>query len=178
MINRVLNIPRLLIEILVIIASVEAGIVFLLPVLAPQVSEVVGAMLDAGTLTLIAGPLICWRTMRAAAEASSPVPQTGGASTRPVLVMSVLIFLVCAAATGFMAARLRSETLRDAKFEFMRLADRQTAELTRRAELPLYGLRSVVGLYESSESVTRGEFESHVRSLDVPGSFPGVLGFG
>jgi len=52
---------RLFTEVVAIIASVEAAIMFLLPVIAPGVSGAAGAMLDTAMLTFAAGPLILWR---------------------------------------------------------------------------------------------------------------------
>jgi len=60
---------RLVAETLAIIASVEAAILFLLPVIAPAWGEVdgaPGALLNAALLTFAAAPLILWRCVRAA----------------------------------------------------------------------------------------------------------------
>ncbi len=56
---------RLFAETLAIIASIEAAIMFLLPVIAPGVGGAAEALLDTTMLTFAAGPLILWRCMRA-----------------------------------------------------------------------------------------------------------------
>ena len=65
-----------------------------------------------------------------------------------------------------------------ARLRFDRLSERLGRELERRANLPVYGLKSIRGVYVASDSVSRREFGAYVGSRDLVREFPGVLGFG
>jgi PAS domain S-box-containing protein len=62
--------------------------------------------------------------------------------------------------------------------EFQRRVERVSADISRRFNLPRYGLNGAKGLYAASERVTRAEFSAYVESRDLPRDFPGVRGFG
>jgi len=66
----------------------------------------------------------------------------------------------------------------EADLRFSRLADRVSAEVQRRVNLPAYGLKGARGVYAASVDVTRGEFAAYVRSRDLRAEFPGVQAFG
>ncbi len=61
---------------------------------------------------------------------------------------------------------------------FSRLVDRLAAEVERRVNLPVYGMKGARGVYAASQQVTRGEFAAYVASRDMAREFPGVQGFG
>jgi signal transduction histidine kinase/CheY-like chemotaxis protein/CHASE1-domain containing sensor protein len=65
-----------------------------------------------------------------------------------------------------------------AREHFDRLAERLGREVERRANIPVYGLMGVRGVYAASKSVERLEFRSYVASRDLTREFPGVLGMG
>ena len=176
--NRVLNIPRLFFEILVIIALVETGVMFLLPVIAPGVEGAAGALLDAGFLAMGAGPLILWRMVAmmrtsAATESRSELKQR-----RSVWAMAAGLLVCGLCISGVLGARVSHMNRRQAALSFQRLVDREAEAMMRWAEQPLHGLRSIAGRFGGCGVVDRVGFEAQVGALELEQSFPGVEAIG
>ena len=124
---------RFFTETVAIIASVEAAIMFLLPVIAPGVDGVGEALLDVTMLALTAGPLILWRMNAAVKRANrgrGEVDAKFGAVPsnrlrRRVLVPLALALLVVQSVTTTFLASSNAENME-------RNADRYAEEISRR----------------------------------------------
>ena len=80
--------------------------------------------------------------------------------------------------TAFVTSNESKNVLRSARAEFENISNRLTREAQRRANQVVYGLKGARGVYASSKSVERKEFEAYVASRDLPGEFPGAIGMG
>ena len=106
-----------------------------------------------------------------------PTPPRPVDGRPPVLLIAAVLF--SGIALSWAGAHLLSRYYRhEADLRFSRLTDRVTAEVQRRVNLPVYGLKGTRGVYAASEQVTRREFAAFVASRDLPGEFPGVQAFG
>jgi PAS domain S-box-containing protein len=94
-------------------------------------------------------------------------------SVLPVAVLLLGIGLSAASAWWF-AGQIHSKAMA----EFDRRGERLSAEILRRFQLPIHGLRGARSLYAVSVNVSRAEFRSYVESRDVEKEFPGVRGLG
>ncbi len=141
---RRINVLRLFLEIIAAIAIAETLVMFLLPVVAPGLNEVSEAFLDAGMLSLIAGPVILWR-VKAATRVAPTVPDSGAVRGTSLAVVGMAVIGVSITA---MATYLASyEMSRDAKAQFDRLAERLSGEAVRRVTMPAYGLKGARGAF-------------------------------
>ena len=105
---------------------------------------------------------------------STPRPADG----KPPLLLIATVLLAGFGLSWAGALQLSRYYRHEAELRFNRLTDRVSAEVQRRVNLPVYGLKGVRGLYAASEHVTRREFAAYVDSRDLPGEFPGVQAFG
>jgi PAS domain S-box-containing protein len=151
---------------------------FILPEIAPGVSESVGAILDATMLSLMAGPVILWRLCAAMKRAGNHVqPEKTDRPWR--LICGVIGVLVLGLTFTALTVRSESDAVRrEAHTRFERWSERLVAEACDRVTQALDGLNAARGLYAASKSVERGEFEKFVTNLDMKERFPGIHGFG
>ncbi|CAM2881994.1 CHASE domain-containing protein [Rariglobus hedericola] len=176
--QRSLNIPRLLVEMLGVIALSEVLVMLLLPVIAPDTHGLSEAFLDAALLTLLAGPLVLWRCLAACKKTFSLTLIPAGGKTPAIWLPPVLIIIAGLTASIWSAHQAGTIYFEQAHDRFDRLAERLSRDLVRRANLPVSGLKGARGVYAASKSVERSEFRAYVESRDFHSEFPGVLGFG
>jgi PAS domain S-box-containing protein len=62
--------------------------------------------------------------------------------------------------------------------EFQNKADRITAEIQQRFSNPIFGLNGAKSLFGIKQNLTAAQFESAIRTRNLPLEFPGVRGFG
>ncbi len=93
-------------------------------------------------------------------------------------VFAGMILIVGLVLSWWAANAARRQYLVEANLRFARFADRLSADIDRRANLPVYGLKGARGVYAASEQVTREEFAAYVASRELAVEFPGVLGIG
>jgi PAS domain S-box-containing protein len=72
----------------------------------------------------------------------------------------------------------RRHNIQEAELRFSRLADRLAAEVERRVNLPVYGMKGARGVYAANREVNRQQFAAYVASREMAREFPGVQGFG
>jgi PAS domain S-box-containing protein len=176
--NRI-TIARLFVEIALIIGISEVVAMFLLPVVAPNAGRAALAVLDAGMLACLAGPLVLWRVHALIAGAATAGTQTGTAEgNRRVAVVAGLALLggliVTALATTGAVNQVRTES----RMRFERLTERVARSVEDRVSRAAYGLRAGRGVYAASVEVRRANFEAYVRSRELALEFPGATGFG
>ncbi len=168
--------PRLFAEILLIVVVAEILVMLLLPFLIPGIGGLLEAVMDAVVLILLAGPLVFWRCAAAFRNTLESVPS--GRDLRAVW-LPVLILVIAGLGVSFWSAgEVRKIYIEQARDRFDRLAERLSREVERRANLVVYGLRGLRGVFVASKHVDRLEFRSYVASRDLVAEFPGVLGFG
>jgi PAS domain S-box-containing protein len=167
---------RLLVEIVLTIALAEMVVMLVLPYLAPGVSGLRVAIVDAILLSLIAGPVVIWRL--AAASRRDPDPWQAvrtsswfGRAVGAVVAIGVLL-------SAFAFAESRKSIRAEAMARFEKLAERTVSEIQRGINQPVFGLKGARGVYAASLQVSRNEFKAYVESRDLENEFPGALGFG
>ena len=169
---------RLLIEVAAAMAAAAAGVVIFGPVIAPQVGEVFVGTIGPLIFVIVAGPVILWR-LRASMQRSRTAAATQSSSASwPSLAISASVLLAGLVATGVSVMVASKKVGDEAEARFEHLSERLVAEAQRRVNLPIYGLTAARGIYASSISVERDEFDAFVTPRNLPKEFPGVLGFG
>lgn len=167
---------RLLFEILLIVGLCEAAVMFILPEIAPNVSEAVGAMLDAGLLTCLSGPLLLWRFIRLGrSRPQIPVePQLDVQSLAWPIVALVIGIVITGLSTIWAYQKDRAEL----QERFEQRTDKLKIDLMARFEQPLDGINAITGLYSAGSQVNRRAFNNFWNAMDMRGVFPGVHSFG
>ena len=176
---------RLLVEVSVAVALVQALVMVALPALTPGLSGVAEALVAVALLLLLCAPFIYWRCMAAmrTPRAAAPTPVGGAApaqhlSIRTAIGMTAAAQIAGLAVTGGFVVWLKLDLDREAQVQFDRGTERIEAEVQRRFNQPLLGLKGARGAYAASQSISRREFSAHVESRDLPNEFPGIRGFG
>ena len=88
-------------------------------------------------------------------------------------VVTLIVGLLITALAMFGVERSRRNAISD---RLDHLAERISTEVSRRVNLPLYGMKGARGVYAASKSVERGEFRAYVASRNLGSEFPGVTG--
>ncbi len=102
--------------------------------------------------------------------------QAGGA--RAGLLLAGLVLLLGVAVATALAVSVHEHSTLDAQGELERSAERIDAELARRFQQPVYGLKGARGVFAVRQKVTRADFRAYVESRDLRHEFRGVRGFG
>ena len=173
------NPVRLLGEILLIVALVQAGVMLGLPTIAAGLPERGQLLLGTVLLVLLAGPAIYWRCMAGAGRVSTaPAGQrTPRGSVKSAIAMTAAAQLLGLALTGAGVAWQLQDISVAAQEKFERRAERIERDIRRKLALPVYGLNGLRGMFAAGP-VTRSEFRAWVESRDLPVEFPGVRGLG
>jgi PAS domain S-box-containing protein len=166
---------RLSAEILAAFVAAEVAITLVRPALAPGLGGARRALLDAGLLALLTGPVILWRlTAAAGGQENSERP----VRSRGVWLATGATVVAGLALTAVGVASARRYYATDARQRFESYADRLTGEVGRGVNQVVYGLKGARGVYAASKLVERLEFRAYVASRDLPREFPGVRGMG
>ena len=173
-----LNILRLFAEVLAAVAAAELAVLLLLPVVAPGVHGTLEALLDAGMLSILAGPVIVWRLVCAMRRAGTSQDAAKTAKPWRMIAGTAGVLVLGLAGTGVAVYKVRATGHAEAKAKFEQLSERLVGEARRRVEQPGRGLAGIKGTYAASRSVERGEFAACVATRDLSTEFPGALGFG
>ncbi|HEY9064438.1 MAG TPA: CHASE domain-containing protein [Burkholderiaceae bacterium] len=179
--TRTRNSIRLLVEILVIVALVQAVVMLALPALVGSIPAATEVWLDTALLVLLAGPTLYWRCMASAGQTTTTTSRgnaSRGASVSSAIAMTAAAQLLGLVLTGAcMAWQLRniSEAAHD-KFE--RRAERIERDIRRQFALAVYGLNGLGSTFAAEAHVTRAQFRAWVEHRDLAAEFPGVRGFG
>ncbi len=171
------NLLRLLPEIIACVALTEALVMLALPMLAPGVSELQGALLDTAMLSIVAGPFILWRC-RAAMRASE-LPMTRMHNKTSLVAASLTVWLVGLSLTAFGSWRIRAEAQARTSSQFEIEADALENAISDRfvAILPaLKGIRSTLVAHHGK--LQRDAFKEWVEAREVATDVRGVRGLG
>ncbi len=175
-----LNPVRLLAEVLLIVAIAEGAVMIMLPVLAPNASTANGAMLDVGMVLMLCTPLVYWRLTSAIRgfQKSFAIRQELESASRPVLALVVMtqIMGLLITATSVWWERESLDIVANTRFDLG--ADRTQAEIVRRLNQSLAGLKGARGAIAANPNFKRNEFRAYVQSRDLPVEFAGIRGFG
>lgn len=172
------NIARLFIELLAIIALTELAILFFLPRTTAGMDAPISALLDAGLLALLSGPLILWRYTAAYCREDGPLEIQAGANSRRYLPTVVFTLLLGLGLTFLAASEARRYYHTLAQLQFDRLVESTSDSIQRRMNQVVYGLRGARGVFLARQSVDHVEFRAFVESHDLQREFPGALGIG
>ena len=181
---------RLLAETLAIVALAEALVMAALQWLMPQLNGSAAGLANASALVLLAAPLLYWRGMAAVRLAQAPraaAPLAGAARDgrdRQARRRSRAIGMTAVAqASGLLLTTLavlyvKSQIDEDSHQRFDRHVERLEAEILRRFQQPVYGLKGARGTYAAAGALSRAQFAAYVASRDLAVEFPGARGFG
>lgn len=110
--------------------------------------------------------------------ARSPPPPAGRLGP-PATVVPRLLFLGGVALSAVVAWNTHEYAQESAHHDFDQLADRVSADVRHRLELPFYGLRGARAMMSSGGNVLDlPALQRYVEARDLRGEFPGVWGFG
>ena len=171
---------RLLFEILVVVGLSEAAVMFILPAVAPNVSETVRAALDVGMLTFLCGPILVWRFVMRNRNDHTQSPSWRSDPRRGIqsLAWTAIAFGIGMAITSAATILAYKKEHADGQERFERHLEKVQTELLSRFEQPLDGLNAIAGLYSADGKVDRHAFNSFWSAMDIAGVFPGVRSFG
>ena len=176
----IFNPKHLLLEVLLLVAVAEVGVMLILPIVAPSVDGLRGGLLDVTLLTLLSGPAVYWRFMAALKRGSHDAAQvkSGNSSSRFAIALTaiaqVLGLLITAGGVWWQSANL--DGLSRSRFD--QGVERIEAEVVRRLNQPVFGLKGARGAMAANPQFKRQAFRAYVRSRDLPNEFPGIRGFG
>jgi PAS domain S-box-containing protein len=172
------KVSRLLLETLLVVALAELAVMLLLPLIAPNLAALQQGLLDIAMLLMFCGPTLYWRFQQHLRIARlSPAPGRAGPAHSAVLLTAVAQIaglLLTAAGVWWQSQELGQ--LGQTRFE--EGSQRIEAEITRRINLTVYGLKGARGAMAASASFKRAQFRAYVTSRDMPTEFPGIRGFG
>jgi len=172
------NPTRLLLEVLLLVASAEIIVMQLLPLLAPGLDALGQGLIDVALLMLLSGPAIYWRFMTALKGSSArPLAMASGKSGQAVLLTAIVqICGLLLTAGGVIWQNNNLEGFSKARFE--QGAERTEIEVVRRLNQSVYGLKGARGAIAATPDFKRQAFRAYVESRDLPTEFPGIRGFG
>jgi two-component system sensor histidine kinase/response regulator len=177
--RQALNPARLLIEILAIVALAQVAVATLVPSLAPALTGPARLLMDAALLVLLVGPWTYWRCISPPrAAAASPERRAGRQRVQSAIAMTAAAQLLGLALTAGGVLWLQRTVEATALVRFERGVERIHAEVLRRFEHSLDGLKGARGAYAASALLQRHEFRAYVESRELENEFPGVRGFG
>lgn len=166
---------RQFVEAILIVGTVEAGVMFLLPLVAPGVSGPAEAAIDAALLSVGVAPLLLWRMSRwNQGVGTRPAGDDGEFGNGMVVFVAALgTLLGITVALGLGASRARRN-----QSAFDAITAGSCREIRELASRGVYGLKGARGVYVSSREVTREEFAAYAGSRDIEREFPAseVLG--
>jgi PAS domain S-box-containing protein len=171
---------RLLLEVLLIVAVAEIGVMLALPVMAPGLGSVGTGLMDVAMLLLLAGPALYWRFMSTLGGGKYTPPALplghGKPSQAMVLTATTQIMGLLLTAGGVWWQSRNLDALSQSRFT--QAVDRINTEVARRLSQSVYGLKGARGAIAATPEFTRQEFHAYVASRDLPTEFPGIRGFG
>jgi len=172
---------RLFVEILLIVAVVQAVVMMALPAIAAGLPARSQLFLSAALLVFLAGPSIYWRCMAGPSRASTPssgkTPRSSTVSSAIAMTAATQILGVALTGVG-VVWQLHSISAAAAQEKFERRAERIERDVRRNFALAVYGLNGLRGIFAADGEVTRSQFRAWVQSWDLRAEFPGVRGFG
>jgi len=128
---------------------------------------------------IAAGYFLVWRGLKFIATSSDrDIVRTEFQRARAVTAVVIGTMLVGFFVTGNLVldAQRTIHQISGARFSYF--TDLIVEDIERSINRVVYGLRSLRGLYLSSEEVSRDEFAAMVQSRDLAEEFPGAIGFG
>ena len=176
----IVNPTRLLLEVLLLVALAEVGVMLILPIVAPGFDGLREGLLDVALLMLLSGPAVYWRFMSALKREHHPNVQVklSNANSRFAIVLTaitqVLGLLVTAGGIWWQSSNL--DGLSQSRFD--QGVERTEAEVVRRLNQPVFGLKGARGAMAANPRFDRQAFRAYVAARDLPSEFPGIRGFG
>lgn len=174
--RQVFGSARLLVEFLLIVASCEVVVMFVLPWLAPGVDDWQEALLDAAMLSMLAAPLVAWRAHRMVQRMAS-VPSTFDELLHSsATVLPALVFLIGASLTVSLAWGLHRQTQQAAQVRFDHVATRLEHVVRERFDRALDGLRDTIRASDMlGHPLRRQELRTWISTRDWLKELPGTL---
>ncbi len=173
-----INVTRLLVETLIIIAVVEMLIMVLLPRLLPGVSDEISGLLDTCTLTVIVAPLILWRTLRALRDTKLNSRQVTVHQGKLLPLSVALVIFLGISLTVTAARESKQANERASLARFNHFTEQLRHEIELRARKFNYGLLGLEGVFVTHEKPQRQDIQKYLSIRNLPTEFPGAQGFG
>ncbi len=173
---------RLAFEIALVIGLAEVLVVASVSTLTTGLSSAVSGLVHALLLALCAGPAVYWRCAAALRRPTSASTETLVSAKTfnlgAAIALTAAAQLIGLAATASAVLWLKHDMEKDTQALFDHGVERIDAEVRRRFNQPLLGLKGVRATYAASRSLARRDFQAQVEALDLPTEFPGIRGFG
>ena len=169
---RQLNITRLLIEILAIIAIVEISVTLLLPSLTVGIGGITKILLEATMLTSITGPLILWRFLASMSRSVTSDLPGAQKSNRHLLIGSMITILVSIALTGLSIYIECDHIYGAAQSQFNTYSERLLNEVERRIKETEFSLASIRSIYDSGDPISQNSFSSYITAHHLATALP------
>lgn len=176
--QRPIALPRLLLELCVILACAEGVTLALQRVLVKDQTSVTWAGVHVLMMLTIAVPLILWRARATTTQDRRKRDGEAASHSWRAAGWSLVVLVVGLALTATAIVGVRRQMAREAREKFDRLSERVAGAIEQRVNLPRFGLAGAKGVYAASKSVERNEFEAYVGSRDLKREFPGAIGLG
>ena len=174
---------RLFVEVSVAVTLAETLVLLVLPVLAPSLNGLAEGFIGVALLILLSGPVVYWRCMAAMRRPRAATGAHEGARAQTLSIHTAIGMTAAAqfaglAVTGAIVAWLKLDLDKEAQIQFDRGAERIEAEVKRRFNQPLLGLKGARGAFAANKYITRREFNAYVAAHDLPNEFGGIRGLG
>ena len=169
-----------MIEIVLIVALVQAGVMLVLPTIAAGVSVPNQMLLSTMLLAFIAGPAIFWRCMVKPQQlpVTTRIQGSGRGTVGSAIAMTAAAQVLGLVLTGACVAWQYQTISAGAQEKFSHNAQQMEVEVRRHFDLPLLGLNGLRGMFAADGQVTRTQFRAWVASRNLSAEFPGVRGLG
>ena len=128
-----------------------------------------------GISVLLLLPYLVWRGLRYVKwNDTTPLQSTN----KSIMGVVILIYLVSVGITAYGVRWLDTDLHARALIQFENKAERISAEVNRRFNQPIYGLKGARGAFAAHGGLTRQGFKNYMSTRDLANEFPGVRGFG
>ncbi len=158
----------------------EVCVMLILPIVAPGMDGLREGLLDVTLLLLLSGPAVYWRftnAIKTGMQAVVPVKSHYGSTRIAVLLTAgAQVLGLLLAATGVWWQSSNLDVISQSRFD--QGVQRIDAEVVRRLNQPVLGLKGLRGAMLANTQFKRREFRAYVGSRDFLNDFTGIGGFG
>lgn len=174
------KLKRVMTEAWLVVALAEISILLSLPYVAPQVSPLLGGLLNMALLVSICAPVIYWRFSALFKDFEQPLGPAGAhsltssAAVKIAVLAQIMGLLLTAGGVWLQGQKLDKFSAR----EFDRVVERTQIEMVRRLNQALYGINGAKAAMAAHPNFKRNEFRDYVAARGMSDEFPGIRGFG
>ncbi len=174
--RNVLGSARLVAELLLIVATCEVVVMFILPALAPGLTPWQDAFLDALLLSMMVAPLVTWRAHRMANRVSGLLVASDVAAPAYVRMLPLIVFLLGTGLSVCLAWGLHGQAHHAATVRFGQVADSLKDTVQARFDRVGDGLRDIRSASILTEhALSHEELGTWVGTRNLSREYPGLV---